>query len=162
MKKTVVAALTLFFTVGAAHAIDTPNMKEGLWKFHMVTTSPGSAPSEVNYSLCRDHAFDQRGHDMAMKQTGCVITEGSASASKRTFTGTCKVGATTITSVSTVTYSGDTSFHSETSTTYTPAFYGKTHDTMVQDQTYIGSCPAGMNPGDIMDTNGQIRNRTTH
>lgn len=161
MKKTVVAALTLLFTVAAAHAIDTPNMKEGLWKLHMVTTSPGSAPSEANYSICRNHAYDQHVHDLAMKHPGCTITEGSPSGNKRTFTGTCKVGTTTINSVSTVTFLSDTSFHSETSTTYTPALYGKTHDTMVQDQTYVGSCPAGMNPGDIMSADGQIRHRST-
>jgi hypothetical protein len=30
------------------------------------------------------------------------------------------------------------------------------------DQTYIGACPAGMNPGDIISANGQIRHRSTH
>ena len=159
MKKTALAALTLLLTVGAARALDVPNMKEGLWKLHMVSNSPGSQPSETNYSICRDHAYDQLVHELAMKQPGCAIAEGSATGNKRSFTGTCKVGDTTIKSVSTVTYSGDTSFHSETSTTYSPALYGKTQESTVQDQTYVGACPAGMNPGDIMSADGQIRHR---
>jgi hypothetical protein len=159
MKKTATAAaFALLFA--AAVAQDIPNMKEGLWKLHMVTTSAGSQPQDTTYSLCRNHAYDQKAHDI-IKQTGCTINEGPALGGKRTFSGVCKVGSTTISSRATLSSSGDTSFHSETTTTYTPAMNGMSQSTMVQDQTYIGSCPAGMNPGDIMSADGQIRHRNT-
>lgn len=158
MKKTAAAAaFALLFT--AAVAQDIPNMKEGLWKLHMVTTDAGGQPQDSTYSLCRNHAYDQKAHDI-MKKTGCTINEGSALGGKRTFSSVCKVGDTTITSKSTLTSSGDTSFHSETTTTYSPAMNGMSQATTVQDQTYVGSCPAGMNPGDIISANGQIRHRS--
>jgi hypothetical protein len=160
MKKTAAAA-ALALSLTAAIAQDVPNMKEGLWKLHMVTTNPGSPPEDSTYSLCRNHAYDLKAHDL-MKKTGCTVNEGSSAGGKRTFSSTCKVGATTISSTSTLTSSGDTSFHSETTTTYTPPMNGMSRSTMVQDQTYIGACPSGMNPGDIISANGQIRHRTTH
>jgi hypothetical protein len=143
----------------AAVAQDIPNMKEGLWKLHMVTTNAGGQPQDSTYSLCRDHAYDQKAHDL-MKKTGCTINEGSAIGGKRTFSAVCKVGETTISSKSTLTSSGDTSFHTETTTTYTPAMDGMSQSTSTQDQTYIGACPSGMNPGDIIAANGQIRHRS--
>lgn len=160
MKKTAAAAaFALLFT--AAVAQDIPNMKEGLWKLHMVTTSGSGKPEDTGYSLCRNHAYDQKAHDL-MKKTGCTVNEGAAIGGKRTFSSVCKVGDTTISSKSTLTSSGDTSFHSETITSYSPAMDGMSQTTTVQDQTYIGSCPAGMNPGDIMGADGQIRHRSTH
>lgn len=158
MRKTAVAAFALLFTAAAAQ--DIPTMKEGLWKLHMVTSSPGGKPEDTTYSLCRDHAYDQKAHEL-MKRTGCTTSEASG-AGKRTFSTVCKVGDMTITSKGTLTSSGDTSFHSETTTTYSPAMDGKSQATTVQDQTYIGACPADMNPGDIMAANGQIRHRSAH
>jgi hypothetical protein len=160
MKKTALAAaFALVFTAAAVVAQDVPNMKEGLWKLHMVTTSTGAKPEESSYSLCRNHAYDLKAHDL-MKKTGCTVNEGSTIGGKRTFSGVCKVGSTTISSKSTLTSSGDTSFHSETTTTYSPAMNGMSQSTSTQDQTYIGSCPAGMNPGDIISSNGQVRHRS--
>lgn len=159
MKKTALAAAFAFvFTAAAVVAQDVPNMKEGLWKLHMVTTDSGQR-QDTTYSLCRNHAYDLKAHDL-MKKTGCTVNEGSALGGKRTFSAVCKVGSTTISSRSTLTSSGDTSFHSETTTTYTPAMNGMSQSTSTQDQTYIGSCPAGMNPGDIISSNGQVRHRS--
>ncbi len=158
MKKTATAAaFALIFT--AAVAQDIPNMKEGLWKLHMVTSSPGGQPQDTTYSLCRNHAYDRKAHDL-MKQTGCTISEAAAAGGKRTFSTVCKMGEETITSKSVLTSSGDTSFHSETTTVYSPAMDGKSQSTTVQDQTYIGSCPAGMNPGDIISADGKVRHRS--
>jgi hypothetical protein len=161
MKKPALLALALLATVCAAQGLDVPTMKEGLWKLHMVTTSPGGKSDEATYSLCRNHAYDQQAHEL-IKKTGCTMIEGPAAGSKRTFTSTCKAGATTITTKAILTFSGDTQFHTESSTNYSPALSGKTQDNMVQDQTYVGACPVGMNPGDIIGADGQIRHRFTH
>lgn len=158
MKKTAAAAAFVFLFTAAVVAQDVPNMKEGLWKLHMVTTGSGQ-PQDTTYSLCRNHAYDLKAHDL-MKKTGCTINEGSSLAGKRTFSSVCKIGSTTISSKSTLSSSGDTSFHSETTTSYSPAMNGMSTTTTVQDQTYIGSCPAGMNPGDIISSNGQVRHRS--
>jgi hypothetical protein len=68
----------------------------------------------------------------------------------------CKVGANDIDSKGIGTYQGDTATHSETHTTYTPAFYGVSETTRIQDQKYVGSCPANMQPGDSKSADGKI------
>ncbi len=162
MRKIAATAAGLLILIGTARAMDAPNMKEGLWKLHTITTNAGAKPEEATYSLCRNHAYDKQGYDLAMKQTGCTFTDGPVSGNKRTFSSTCKVGGSTLTSHSTLTTVGDTSFRTETSTTYTPAFYGQTQVNTVQEQTYIGACPSGMQPGDIITADGKIQHRGTH
>ena len=64
MKKPLVAVIPILLLFGTAYALDTPPMKEGLWKMHMTTNSPGVVPTDQTFSLCRDHAFDNRTHEM--------------------------------------------------------------------------------------------------
>ena len=42
------------------------------------------------------------------------------------------------------TFKGDTAVHSETHATYSPPLYGVSESTMIMDQEYLGSCPAGI------------------
>jgi hypothetical protein len=58
------------------------------------------------------------------------------------------MSGTVIEAKQTFTYQGNTSFHSETHMTYTPALNGRTDQTIVLDEKYVGSCPVGMKPGD--------------
>jgi len=73
-----------------------------------------------------------------------------ASASK------CAVGGRVIVSRGTYTYESPTSTRTESHATYTPAFNGKTEESLVQEQRYVGNCPAGMNPGDRLMGNGTL------
>jgi hypothetical protein len=66
------------------------------------------------------------------------------------------VGATVIETKGTATFSGDTSTHSESHATYTPAMAGISEMTMIQDQKYVGSCPAGAQPGDRINADGTV------
>ncbi|HVR24953.1 MAG TPA: hypothetical protein VMU26_16705 [Candidatus Polarisedimenticolia bacterium] len=59
-------------------------------------------------------------------------------------------------STETVIYTGDTSAHSETLATYTPALGGVSETTMIMDQKYVGSCPAGAQSGDLTNADGNI------
>lgn len=156
MKKKTYLATAFLLAYGTALAVDTPNMKEGLWKIHTVTTRPGAPPNETTSSLCRNHAYDEQVTQMAENHPGCTVTH-ETTGDKRTFTSSCKVGPTTIQSSGTTTVSGDTSFRTEYSTTYSPPFMGKSQESSVQEQTYAGPCPAGMNPGDRMLADGTIQ-----
>ena len=40
---------------------------------------------------------------------------------------------------------------------YTGGTTGKTDETVIQDQTYVGSCPTGMKPGDRISTEGALQ-----
>lgn len=68
----------------------------------------------------------------------------------------CVIGETVILSKGTVTFQGDTSAHSVSHATYTPAMGGLSETTMIMDQKYVGSCPAGIRPGDRVQQDGTV------
>jgi hypothetical protein len=161
VNKPISTAAVFLFLLGFAAAADLPDqppMKEGLWKIHMVTTSAGQPPTDSTFSLCRNHAYDDSVHAIMQKSMAkCTTVSSVKLLGKLTMTVSCKVGGSTLTTRSVVSSSGENSYHSESQTTYDPPLYGQSQSTMVQDQTFAGACPAGMNPGDRMLANGQIQ-----
>jgi hypothetical protein len=51
---------------------------------------------------------------------------------------------------------GNTASHSEGHTTYDPPVRGMSESTMIMDQKYVGACPAGVEPGDMIGADGKI------
>ena len=158
MKKILVsAAATLWLLIGIANASDPPELKEGLWSVHTQSIdNPGNQKSDGTYTLCRDHAYDQSVQARAKKMKGCTTVSETFQGGKLSTEMRCVVAGTVIETKGTTTSQGDTSVHSESHTTYTPAFAGKTESTMIMDQKYAGSCPAGAQPGDRIDPNGRV------
>jgi hypothetical protein len=157
MTKMLVHAGVLLLPIGMAIAANIPELKEGLWSIHTQTISnPGNQKSEGTYTLCRDHAFDQAAQALAKNIKGCTMGSESFDGSKYSTEMKCTVGTTVIDTKGTATFSGDTSTHSESRATYTPAMAGISDMTMIQDQKYVGSCPAGAQPGDRINADGTI------
>jgi len=156
MKRMLLAGVSLIVVLYAA---DTPAMKEGLWSIHTTSIdNPGNKKSEGTRSICRNHAYDLRVRQQAenkQKQTCKTFTETSAG---NTFTteSECNVQGSVIKGKTVTTFSGNSSIHAETHATYTPALFGTAESTLIQDQKYVGACPAGMEPGDFMDASGKI------
>jgi|SRR5579863_4694738 len=157
-KMLVSAAVVLSLTLGTAVAVDAPDVKEGLWEVHSQTTAnPGNRKSEgATYTLCRDHAYDKAARDLAKSVKGCSLLSENFKDGKYSTKLHCMVGATVVDTESTITFESDTSIHSETHATYTPAMNGVSETTLVQDQEYTGSCPAGSQPGDRTDEDGRV------
>ena len=156
-------AIALLLPVAAACALDHPPVKEGLWSIHRVTTTnPGNKKTDTTFTLCRNHAYDQHVEGLAKNVPGCPPPKETLADGKFTTEMACKVGATTIVSKGSGWVHGDTSSHSETHATYTPEFAGMSDMTMVQDETYIGSCPADMQPGDQKSADGHILHLWRH
>jgi|HubBroStandDraft_6_1064221.scaffolds.fasta_scaffold208388_2 hypothetical protein len=159
MRKTLVYPVAvLSLALGTAIAVDAPDVKEGLWSVHSQTTAnPGNRKSEgATYTLCRDHAFDKATRDLAKSAKGCTLVSETFKDGKYSTKLHCVIGATTVDTQSTVTFESDTSTHTETHATYTPATNGVSETTLVQDQEYTGSCPAGAQPGDRTDEDGRV------
>ena len=160
MKKPILAA-TFLLLLGAAQAADFPNMpplKEGLWKIRMIDTAPGQKSTDNTYSLCRDHAYDEKGRQIANKfLTACSTTSDVKSGNTRTVVTSCKIGGSTVVTRSTLTGLSDTHFRTETSATYTPPLYGQSQSSMIQEQTFLGACPANMQPGDRQLPDGTLK-----
>ena len=142
-----------------AGATDPPELKEGLWSFNtQVIKSPGDKKSEDTYTLCRDHAYDQTVHAREKNLKGCTTVSENLQDGKYTSEIHCTAGKFAIESKGTTTFKGDTASHSETHVTYAPALGGVTDTTIVIDQKYVGSCPAGSQPGDRTNPDGTVIN----
>lgn len=140
-------------------ADDWPSLKEGLWSIHRETTDqPGSKKIISDESLCRTHAYDDkaRARSEAMLKNCKSNVEHHVGLRYETERD-CTFAGTTLHATSTITVTGDTEFHSEETTTYTPAFTGTTETKLITEQKYVGACPAGMEPGDIKSADGKIR-----
>jgi hypothetical protein len=156
----VCAAAALLLPIMIARAADPPDIQEGLWEIHSQSIeNPGNKKTEFTHKLCRDHAYDKAAIDLAKNMKDCTTHITNEGVNKFSADSRCTVAGTAIVSKGTATYQGTTSAHSETHTTYTPALYGKTDEMMIQDQKYVGSCPAGMKPGDQIGADGTVQHR---
>jgi hypothetical protein len=162
MKKPAITAIALLSFIGTARAIDAPTYKEGFWAVHMVTTdNPGNKITDGKYSLCRNHAFDQH-LDNTPKNPRCTSKTDALLGNKHVVETSCHFGTTTIDSRTVGTHINDTTVHSESTSTYTPALMGHTQETMVIDFKYLGACPAGIQPGDRVNSDGTVMHLWKH
>ncbi len=144
-----------------ARAADPPQLKEGLWEIRgQRIENPGNRRTEFTYRLCRSHAYDKAMDDLVKKQKDCTTNFDSLGGGRYVSSSRCTAAGVVIVSKGTYTYESSTSARSESTATYDPAFHGKTDETLIQDQSYIGSCPAGMNPGDRIDTRSNLQRYT--
>jgi hypothetical protein len=96
------------------------------------------------------------------KKVGCTTLKEDWPGSIYSVESHCIVAGTAVDSKGTVTYTGDTSAHSETRAMYTPALGGVSETTMIMDQKYVGSCPAGAQPGDLTNADGRVTHLWKH
>ncbi|HUB79217.1 MAG TPA: DUF3617 family protein [Bryobacteraceae bacterium] len=150
-------AMTAALLLPLARATDPPEVKEGLWSVHMqFTDNPGNKKTEGSYSLCRDHAYDQRARARAKQIPGCTVTSENSAGGKYTVEMRCVKMGSTIEGKSVTTILSDTTVHSESHSTTNPPLAGVSEQTVVMDQKYTGSCPAGAKPGDRINSDGSI------
>jgi hypothetical protein len=151
----IMVALTV--PVGTAYAFDHPPVKEGLWQIRTQTIdNPSNKKTEGTITLCRDHDYDKTVEARSKSVKGCTTTNESLTAGAYSAEMRCEIGSSVLVSKGVVTFQSDTAMHSETHVTYTPALYGNTDETMIQDQTYLGACPAGMKAGDRKSQDGTL------
>lgn len=157
MKKILICAIGIVCLVGFAAAIDLPPMREGLWSIHTQTIDhPGNVKREFTQKICRNHAYDDSARAKAKNMPGCKVQNENLSGHTYTIEMECNIGGSVIHSKGVTTSTGDDAFRSETHTTYTPAFHGVSDTTMIMDQKYESSCPAGTEPGDIIRADGTV------
>ena len=164
MKKMLLCAgATVLLSFASAHAADPPDVKEGLWSSQTQTIdNPGNKRGGGLVTICRSHAYDQYVKDLAAKLPGCSKAIENLSGHTLTTTLRCSVSNTVIDTKETATFQGDTAIHAETHATYTPPLYGVSESSMIMDQKYLGSCPAGMEPGDMRSADGKTINTWKH
>lgn len=158
MKRMLVSvAAALLLPIGIAIAVNLPEQKEGLWSIHrQMTANPGNKKTDSTSKICRNHAYDQYANSLAKNVKGCTTGSESFEGGKYSIEMHCVVAGTVIESKGTTTFQGDRSTHAESHATYTPAMGGVSEMTMIIDQKYEGSCPAGTQPGDMMSADGRV------
>lgn len=159
-----VLAIVLPWVLGAGTALaaEPPPLKEGLWSIHNRDVEmPGDHKADFISTLCRSHESDHRTQDNAKNTKDCTMVKEELRGNEYTTESRCMIGGSVVESHSTTRFLGDAT-HTEVHVTYTPALKGVTHSTMIQDQRYLGACPAGAEPGDLMLPNGTVQhlNRT--
>jgi len=151
------AAVALLLPIGIANAVDLPGQKEGLWSSHRQTIdNPGNNKTEQTSTICRNHAYDQYVLSLTKGVKGCTTVKENFQGGQYSIEAHCVVAGTVIDSKGTTTFQGDTAAHAESHSTYTPAMGGVSETTIVMDQKYVGSCPAGAQPGDITYADGRV------
>jgi hypothetical protein len=144
-----------------ARAAHPPQLQEGLWQIQVQSTeNPGGKKTEYAFRLCRDHAFDKETDDQVKNNKSCTTKLQSLGGGKFSAASRCTVSDIVIVSQGLSVYQGTGSVHSESAATYTPPLYGKSDEKMIEDQRYLGTCPAGMKAGDRMMADGSIVRRT--
>jgi hypothetical protein len=151
MKKVLLPAVTTILTINTLVAADT--MREGLWSIRS-TVSIGTSKSEGAISLCRNAESDNR---VSTKGMSCKITSKSSEGVTRTSEMECVATDTTTRINETVTMTGDNAAQLVRHITLTqPSGVGIQEMTVEADMKYLGTCPAGIQPGDAIDAHGKV------
>lgn len=157
MKARFVVAVLAAIGMSAASAQSFPKMKSGMWESTTKTDQAGVAmPATL---MCIDDSVIEPMMKLGqgIAQGMCSKNESSISGNKVTGNVECKIANSTIRSKSVTTFNGDTSYRTETKSTYEPPLYGTKEASTVTEAKYVGPCKTGMKPGDI-SSNGMTIN----
>jgi len=145
-----VAALSAWIGMAGADELKPPPTKEGLWETHSTQTQQGKTMSDRSVKMCQSKELTksmQSNGEELRKKNECTSNVTQPSPNTYVEESRCAKGpnAGSVTKVI-YTYQGDTSSHTEMHMT----LLGKTETVMLIDAKYVGSCPAGMKPGDLI------------
>lgn len=144
-----VAVLPVWFGIAGADDIKPPPTKEGLWETHHTQTQQGKLLSDQSVKMCQSNQLTklmQSNAEELRKKNECTTNVVRPSANTYVEESRCAKGpnAGSVTKVI-YTHQGDTASHTEMHINA-----GKSETLMVMDAKYVGSCPAGMKPGDLI------------
>jgi hypothetical protein len=149
------AVVAASITVAGADEYKPPPMKDGLWETHSVQTAAGKTVTDMSIKMCQSKELTQQGEatskelrqknectSVITRQAGDTVVEESRCAKGP------NAGAVTRFIYS---HTADTVAHIEMHSRQ-----GSTTESVtVMDMKYLGSCPAGMKPGDIIMPDGK-------
>ncbi len=157
MIRTLMGALALLL-ISLAQAASAPALKEGLWEVRgQIIENPGAKQTQFAYRLCRNHAYDKAMDDRVRTVKGCSTSFDNLGHGRFAAASRCTLDNVVIDSKGTTVYESDTAMHSDSRSTYSPAYRGRTDETIVEDQHYLGPCPAGVQPGDRLMPDGSLQ-----
>ena len=141
--------------MASADELQLPVMKDGLWQSHtQMVIKNKKFDSAMKH--CRSNELDKSmkaGGESIRKRNKCKDIVTQQSPGNYSWEGRCEAGslAGSVTKT-TMIYKGDTSYHMEQHMT------GTSESVTIIDESYLGSCPADMKPGDVVMANGTKTN----
>lgn len=143
------SVLSVWIGIAAADGINPPPMKEGLWETHSTQTQQGKTVSDTSVKMCQSRELTksmQLTGEELRKKNECTSSVTRPSPNTYAEESRCAKGpnAGSVTKV-VYTYHGDTASHTEMHMTV-----GKSETLMIMDTRYLGNCPTGMKPGDLI------------
>ena len=149
-----IAVLSALTGIAGADEFKPPPMKDGLWETHSTQVQQGKTVFDTSAKMCQSKELTksmQSSGEELRKRNACTSTVTQPSPNTYVEESRCAKGpnAGSVTKI-TYTYQGDTASHTEMHTNN-----GKSETVMIIDAKYLGSCPAGMKPGDAVMADGK-------
>jgi hypothetical protein len=152
-------AIAFLGLVGAtAFAADLPVLKSGLWELSRSTSEQPESKRMTTMCLDESVQAEMREFGLGMAKELCSKSDRRVEGNRLIIDAVCKLGVTTMTTHSVMTFSGNTSYHTEGSATYDPPMMNMSESKSSIDGKWIGDCKAGQQPGDITLESGQTIN----
>ena len=144
--------------VTSAFGAELPVLKSGLWE---LSRSTSQAPETKRMTtMCLDESVqaEMRDFGLGMAKELCSKSDRRVEGNQLTIDAVCKLGVTTMTAHSVMTFSGNTAYHTEGTATYDPPMLNISKQNSSIDAKWVGACPAGQKPGDMTLESGQTIN----
>jgi hypothetical protein len=153
-------ALTSLIGAGlstAALALDLPKRKSGLWE---IKTSMPDMPANMQQGpmkACVDEKTDDMTQQVADAEAkkNCSKSDIKRDGDRWLIHSVCKEQGITMTTDGVFTGKFDSAYKAEMKASYQPPIQGMSSSRMVMDARYLGACPAGMKPGELILPTGQ-------
>jgi hypothetical protein len=150
----VIAVLSASMGIAGADEFKPPPTKDGLWETHSKQTQQGKTVFDMSVKMCQSKELTksmQSSGEELRKKNACTSAVTQPSPNTYVEESRCAKGpnAASVTKII-YTYQGDTASHTEMH-----ANDGKSETVMIIDAKYLGSCPAGMKPGDVVTADGK-------
>jgi len=145
----VILVLSISIGIAAADGIKPPPTKEGLWETRSTKIQQGKTTSNTSVQMCQSKELTksmQSSAEQLRKKNECTSSMTQPSAHMYVEESRCAKGPSpgSVTKVI-YTHQGDTASHTEMHMNL-----GNSETVMLIDAKYLGSCPVGMKPGDLI------------
>ena len=131
----------LILMAAGAHADGQPEQKIGLWERTVQTTEDGKTQTPEKSQHCVDTAtLEMVKHALADAAKMCSRYDLRQVGGKWILDSVCKFGTTTLTLHQETLMKGETAYHSETESTYSPPLSGGGHARTTADGVWLGAC----------------------
>ena len=151
------ALVAACFALAAASAFadDIPVLKSGLWELSRSTSQQPETKRLTTMCLDQSVQAEMREFGLGVAKEMCSKSDRRVEGNRLTIDAVCKLGTTTMTTHSVMTFSGNTAYHTEGSATYDPPMMNMSESKSSIDAKWVAECPPGQQPGDITLESGQ-------